>query len=306
MTTVTASAPGKVVLCGEYAVLDGAPAVAMAVDRRAVARVTCPGPGRGPSGGDDRLLECAAQVVLPEALETCGFDLDTRGFVDEGSGVKLGIGSSAALTVALVAALARQRPGNEARPVVDVALAAHAAFQGGLGSGVDVATCASGGIIEFDGSNKNSTPIAWPAELHYALLWSGTAASTTARIARVTRPSPARELLADRARAAVSAWRSSAAAAIVTALRDYITALANLDREYGLDIFAAGHEALCAQASADSIVYKPCGAGGGDIGIVLGTDRAQVAAFVEQAQDRGFVDTKLRVDWHGVAVSGVP
>ena len=38
-----ASAPGKVVLSGEYAVLDGAPAVCMAVDRRAIARVSACG-----------------------------------------------------------------------------------------------------------------------------------------------------------------------------------------------------------------------------------------------------------------------
>jgi phosphomevalonate kinase len=35
MTIVTASAPGKAVLSGEYVVLDGAPAIATALDRRA-------------------------------------------------------------------------------------------------------------------------------------------------------------------------------------------------------------------------------------------------------------------------------
>ena len=37
--TEVASAPGKIVLAGEYAVLWGAPAICMAVDRRAVAKV---------------------------------------------------------------------------------------------------------------------------------------------------------------------------------------------------------------------------------------------------------------------------
>ena len=51
--TVVASAPGKIVLSGEYAVLAGAPAIVMAVDRRArvaiadvdgdVSRVRAPG-----------------------------------------------------------------------------------------------------------------------------------------------------------------------------------------------------------------------------------------------------------------------
>ncbi len=37
---LTASAPGKVVLSGEYAVLDGAPAIGMAINRRARVQVT--------------------------------------------------------------------------------------------------------------------------------------------------------------------------------------------------------------------------------------------------------------------------
>ena len=36
---VVASAPGKVVLCGEYAVLDGAPAICMGLNRRAIAKI---------------------------------------------------------------------------------------------------------------------------------------------------------------------------------------------------------------------------------------------------------------------------
>lgn len=38
MKGLRASAPGKLFLCGEYAVLEGAPAVLTAIDRRAVAR----------------------------------------------------------------------------------------------------------------------------------------------------------------------------------------------------------------------------------------------------------------------------
>ncbi len=40
---ITASAPGKLVLSGEYAVLDGAPAICMAVDRRARVTISASG-----------------------------------------------------------------------------------------------------------------------------------------------------------------------------------------------------------------------------------------------------------------------
>ena len=36
---IRASAPGKIVLSGEYAVLDGAPAICAAVDRRAAVTI---------------------------------------------------------------------------------------------------------------------------------------------------------------------------------------------------------------------------------------------------------------------------
>ena len=48
--SVAASAPGKVVLAGEYAVLDGAPAICAALDRRARVQIA-------PSGTDHHVVE---------------------------------------------------------------------------------------------------------------------------------------------------------------------------------------------------------------------------------------------------------
>src|SRR5690606_11456641 len=72
--------------------------------------------------------------------------LDTRGFFDPATGVKLGFGSSAALAVALAAALAGE---SVPQRVQEAALLAHRDFQGGHGSGVDVATSAHGGVIGY-------------------------------------------------------------------------------------------------------------------------------------------------------------
>ena len=45
------------------------------------------------------------------------------------------------------------------------ALLAHRAFQGGAGSGVDVATAVHGGLIEFEMKTQLVTSLAWPAGL---------------------------------------------------------------------------------------------------------------------------------------------
>jgi len=68
--------------------------------------------------------------------------LDTRAFRDPSSGNKIGLGSSAALAAALSVAL-ESIGGARAR---DAAHAGHRTFQGGAGSGVDVACGIAGGI----------------------------------------------------------------------------------------------------------------------------------------------------------------
>ena len=172
MTTVTANAPGKVVLCGEYAVLDGAPAVSMAVDRRAIAQVSTIDADEHvldvagtATPGDFALFDAVLNQVRPGSERKFSARLDTTAFAVRGR--KLGIGSSAAIAVALAAAL---DPGGQS--TLENAFAAHARLQGGLGSGIDVATSVSGGLIGFR-RGAAITNLEWPRGLSYALLWSG-------------------------------------------------------------------------------------------------------------------------------------
>ncbi|MDJ0938587.1 MAG: hypothetical protein QNJ00_02355 [Woeseiaceae bacterium] len=300
MSLVTASAPGKVVLAGEYAVLDGAPAIAMAVNRRAIARYT-PGPFsitcEGVVEGSDRTLFDAVLSGLSLDIEAGEFTLDTRGFTDPVSGAKLGIGSSAALSVALNLLLGRIGD-KEAE-----AHAAHRAFQQGAGSGIDVAVSTTGGLIEFRREGYRVSPIDWPEGLQYRLLWSGVPSSTRDKLAKLDAGGPSRDRLADAAASVAAAWRSGEAAAVVAGTRDYVAALEAFDADYRIGIFEAGHAELVA-AAPETLAYKSCGAGGGDLGIALGTDRDALDAFVDVAREHGFASLDLRVDRHGAAISG--
>ena len=97
--TWAASAPGKVMLTGEYAVLDGGEAVVIAVDRRAWATL-------GGPGAPSEFLAAAAAVLAREvgadAAAALGrVTVDTEALRQDG--VKLGLGSSAAARVVMPA-----------------------------------------------------------------------------------------------------------------------------------------------------------------------------------------------------------
>jgi phosphomevalonate kinase len=127
---VIATAPGKLILTGEYAVLDGAPALVVAVNRRVVAARQV-----GPRGSSPFLAavadELAARGRRDAAAIAMTIAVDSRAFYDAPrpglAPVKLGLGSSAAVTVAATA-LALGEP-LDRNLVFDIAAAAHARAQ---------------------------------------------------------------------------------------------------------------------------------------------------------------------------------
>lgn len=162
------SAPGKVFVTGEYAVVSGGPAVVATVTRRLRARVTAR-PGRGTlilhmcDGAvrcdlarehvDDLPQEArfvaAAALVAARVFGVRGVDLEIRtdSDLDPGTG-KTGLGGSAAVTAATVSAL-QGVAGNaldDERARVAAGVYAHRLAQGG-GSAADVIAASAGGLV---------------------------------------------------------------------------------------------------------------------------------------------------------------
>lgn len=274
--TVVASAPGKIVLSGEYAVLDGEPAISMAIDRRAVATLEESSTGEcslstpGFDGEDKyRIVDAVCGGTRPAK----NIELDTLAFMDDGS--KIGVGSSAALTVALLAGL------SESEDVLSEALLAHRALQGGAGSGVDIATAVRGGLIEFEMRSQSVTSLDWPAGLCMRVVWTGVPASTEAKLEKLAAQAvhPSRSALLLAARSMAEAWRSGDAERIMADYVPYIGVLRQFSVDHDLGIFDAGHDQLTDAAMLSDLVYKPAGAGGGDIGILFGRNAAELDAF---------------------------
>jgi len=327
---ITVTAPGKAVLSGEYAVLEGAPAIATAVNRRvrvsvsespgAEHSITTPGYLEGTwlfRVSDDGDLEW--QEPIPESTAFAlveeiwkSFDaanwpalaitVDTQEFRDAANGLKYGLGSSAAVAVALAAAL--QSFFSVELDIGSIAFDAHDRFQRGRGSGVDVATSLHGGLIEYQRGGVAARQLQWPMDLLYQFLWSGQAAATSEKLAKLGE-SDAMDTttqLGDRANDVASAWLTGHCRQILDSFPSYIDALQQFSVDHDLGIFDAGHEGLVQLAADAGVVYKPCGAGGGDIGIVLTDNRDAMTAFCEQAAQQSFQILDIDPGKQGVEV----
>jgi len=126
------------------------------------------------------------------------------------------------------------------------------------------------------------TVLQWPEGLSYRLIWTGIVASTREKLSKleagVSRPSRLRLVGASEDMA--MAWGSGDAGQIIAGYRDYCEQLRQFSLDHDLGIFDAGHDELCYAAAAAGVCYKPCGAGGGDVGILLGPEGVDLDAFM--------------------------
>jgi phosphomevalonate kinase len=344
-TEFSASAPGKLVIAGEYAVLDGVPAISAAVNRRAVATVRPAAAGElrvantgasygyalGPDGlpawsSDPRefgavftatLRAIAAREPLAFRQQPWQLTLDSSDFyIAEAGGAarKLGIGSSAAISVALTAAL--QSCLGQA-PDFALGLAAHRELQRGAGSGIDVATGWYGGVVLMQTAKGAAQPhierLHWPEGLHIRPVWTGIPAVTTHMLQRLEvfrRDSAASyaKLLQEFAEAMQHIrqhWHADDAIRLAEGLSVYGELLAELDSAAAVGIWSEPHRAFLGLARSMGLGYKPSGAGGGDFGLVFSVDKASVDAFMHAVHAR-IVPQSHGVEWspQGLLLNG--
>lgn len=297
-----AVAPGKLVLTGAYAVLEGAPAIVVAVDRYAVADAV-------------RRIRASSPEVDAAFDGTPAPETDVRA-QQAPDGRKLGIGSSASAVVAALAADALARGEDVATSAVRgrifaAARAAHARVQGG-GSGVDVAASVYGGVLRYalSGETPAIRTLAWPVGLTMAVFASGVAVRTSdlrARVdgARRRAPRAFDQRLAAMHRGAASAADSLEAGdplGFIAAARAYGDLLGELGRLAEAPIVTAEVRELAdlaASTSSEHAAFLPSGAGGGDVAVWIGVS-SPPAAFQERARELAHVPLSLSIDTRGV------
>lgn len=287
-------APGKIVVTGAYAVLEGAPAIVVATSRGAIAD--------GARTALDATPEVRAAIGDAPAphVDASSMFAGAR---------KLGLGASAAILVASLAAREAEKGADLSSPAIRDALferarAAHAAAQSG-GSGVDIAASVYGGILRYTLSSR--TRVALPPKTRLAVLACPTSARTSELRSQVDALASSNPVVHAACMNELVTIAGDASAAIdrgdhdafVACIRRTLRGLARLGAAADAPIVPNGFDELSELAAKEEAALCVAGAGGGDVAAFVGHG-APSPAFLERAHAFGLFPLELEIDEKGV------
>jgi len=282
--TASASAPGKVLLLGEHAVVYGHPALAAALQRRVSIEVSQSAEAsiavRSPRGISPPPELLAAAVEMAERI---GAPARFRAEIDTELPLGAGLGSSAAVGVALARALSQLagRPCPNER-ATELALGFERHFHGAP-SGVDPAISANGGVIVFRrGEPPRIERVRARAPIFLCIALTGIARGTRSTVLPLSERRAARPDLYDPMLASLGELARDGAAALE---RGDLPHLGTRFDEAQKILAVLGvscpelDDLVLVLRKAGALGAKLTGAGGGGAAIALARDREHAAAL---------------------------
>lgn len=357
------SVPGKLFIAGEYAVLDGCPAIVIAVNRYMRGMITSSSeyqlslPDLGlnsiswsyvngelqfstpaePFTFVKNALEISLQFVSENNIPHTPFSLQITSELDDASGKKYGLGSSAATVVTTITAVLHffmeEAPSREL--IFKLAALAHFKTQGS-GSCADIAASTFGGWLQytmFDQNwlvkemtrKKSLNEIVfqtWPAlkiqqlpppeHLHLCVGWTGEKASTPSMVGKIQNlkqeyESDYKQFLQtskESVEKIAAGIRMKDAQHVISGLKQNRAALKQLGDLTGVAIETEVLEKMITIAHQYG-VGKSSGAGGGDCGIAFVQDQFSKEKLVEKWRRENIQPLDLAVSFTGVTVKQV-
>ncbi len=268
---IKVSAPGKLMLLGEHAVVYGYPCIVTAVSQRLEVSV---------SKIDDIPMD---RRFVDAAIRAWGDGKDYAFSIKSAFSGKYGFGSSAAVTVAALKAM---------RPIVENWVLFDAAYKivldvQGVGSGFDVAAATYGGTLYFVAAGKIIEPLEIK-ELPLIVGYTGMKADTTTLIKQVAEKKEKNPEKVERIFQAIAKLVEEAKTRILEADWERVGKLMDFNQEYLRDLGVSSEKLetlISAAKKAGAWGAKLSGAGGGDCMIALATSdkREVIGKAIERA-----------------------
>ena len=319
---IETSASGKIFLTGEYMALEGGRSIVLKTPQKTKVLLT---ENHGPNNLfttsmskssypfeidekidivwlNDDPMELGS--ILKDAVKKYGkhftnksIHIDTNDFFS-GKG-KIGIGASAAVSVSITEAF-NQLFGSELEPkeIIDYALKIHSKSQKSNGSGFDVITSYLGAKavscrLQVGGGYEYSQ-IMLPEEIIVIAVLNNSSASTSTMIGKYqsakdkypkyfTKQS---KIMKRQLEFIYSSILKKDSQLMLKNLSKYNDLLFDLDSKFQVGIFNYHHE-MMKLAKSMNIFYKPSGAGGGDLGLIVSDDKAKINLICEKLEVKG-------------------
>lgn len=347
--------PGKLILIGEYAVLEGADALVASVNRYVESDISVSGSdiceissnltsiplkftidSNGnciPVQNQSAELLSTMNFALEILNEVCskilqlGFTIypflvkiDTSQFY---SGInKLGLGSSSALTIALLVSIVNclgieKEIFTEKYDIYRIACETHFNAQGNKGSGIDIAAGVFGGINVYNmnmlGDKQYSNEVSIESilsGLHILPIWSGVSASTRRLLSQVGKFRAGHRKEYEEIMSRLSTLSSSGCMTFaennlpdfLDIIADYYKVLMEFSMRSQIPIISDIHQKIARIVYGYGGIYKPSGAGGGDIGIALSDSEETMNKIARELARNNIQTFELEISETGVIV----
>ncbi|MHA6253162.1 phosphomevalonate kinase [Oceanobacillus sp. CAU 1775] len=344
---MTIKVPGKLMVAGEFSVLVPNQHLAVtAVDRFVYATISASKVGEltlsdfnllqlrwnyrdgqlSIDSDDARLsfVKAAMQVTCTyleeQGEEITPFSLSIRSELDDASGLKYGLGSSAAVVTAVVSAIIAKFKNHQLDKnlIFKLSALAHVITQGS-GSGADVAASVYGGVLKYasfqaewllkkyreaqtiseviqmEWKYLSIHSIELPSWIHFCVGWTGKPASTVKLVERILQqkddnPKAFARFLDNSEKAVeqlLTGMEQQNISQILSGIKANRQTLAEIGRQADTAIETPLLSKLCDIAESLDGAGKPSGAGGGDCGIAFMSTEEQAIALFEAWKEAG-------------------
>ena len=314
---VRRSAPGKIFLCGEYMATEGGKATLLSANRsvevliernhtndnrlytsalkkdfifRINDRSEIEWIGDNPKKYG-AIFDIALKVLKVKPSNE-SFSILSSGFFQKDR--KIGIGSSSAIAVAITRSINKYYSLNlDEKEELYSSIEIHRAFQKYKGSGLDVVTSYIGApIIECSRSEVETyewKELRMPEGIHIGFIKGNDSANTREMLTRfeIGKRDKAeffKEIsreMKESLNELSDAFEEGCQLDILKNLKRYSTLMIEMDNTLNIGIYTQADKEASLLAEEQGILYKPSGAGGGDLGLIISDEKASFDQYLE-------------------------